>query len=44
METQTFEIPGPLLSELMNYLATKPYREVAAAMQALQSLNPVAPK
>ena len=41
MENQTFEIPGSLLGELMNYLAAKPYREVAGAMQALQGLKPL---
>lgn len=39
-EPQNYLIPAPLLQELVSYLATRPYREVAAAMQALQSLAP----
>jgi len=33
-----YVIPGPLLDGLREYLSTRPYREVAQAMQALSGL------
>jgi hypothetical protein len=36
-----FQLSAELRLALLNYLATKPYQEVAAAIQALQQLPPI---
>lgn len=39
-----FFIPQDLLQAVGNYLSTRPYREVAGMVQALESLKPVQEK
>ena len=36
-----YAIPAELVTALIQYLAAKPYAEVAAAIQALQALEPL---
>ena len=38
--TPDFVIPGDLAQTIADYLATRPYREVAAMIQALQRMKP----
>ncbi|MEM5461414.1 hypothetical protein VSR69_42590 [Paraburkholderia phytofirmans] len=38
---KTFVIPANLLAQLLEYLAARPYREVATAMQELQHLKEI---
>lgn len=40
-DKSAFILPGPLRDYLVNYLSSKPFREVADVMNALRELQPV---
>ena len=39
-----YELPEEILKGIINYLATRPYGEVVAGIQELQSLKPIEDK
>ena len=39
-----YELPEEILKGIINYLATRPYSEVVAGIQALQTLKPIEDK
>ena len=43
MEKETIEVKVELLQAVVNYLGTRPFREVVGMMQALGSLKPEKP-